>query len=163
MGVSTNTAHLLSYVKQNFSVQTAHKSTFLPLTFLGPLSPSVISFLTASLSSQTAYQSSSFFSSTSLLTKPRTQWPRAQEIVFVFVFDCRSSGEVFTVSDITSHYWQRRRVKLSFLWTRWRYRYFKFWKTRREGLTETLTFVVTRISTLYFVFQGGCWIDFNSF
>lgn len=163
-GVCTNTAHLLSFAKQNFSVQMTHKSTLLSLTFRVPLSPSAISSLTASLLSQIEstiplISSDVLLSWQSLgLNDPR---PRKYSL-FVFPYDCRSSGELFTVSDITGHYWKGRRVKLSFLWTLRRYRYFKFWKTGREGLPEAFTSIVTRISTLYFLFQGGCWIDFNS-
>lgn len=138
MGVSTNITHL-SFTKQNFAVQMAHKATVLPLTFLGSLSPPAISSLIVSLSSQTE-STSPLISKVPLswqsLAWQRTRWFQSQEMLFVFVFLCpwlQVIWGTFTVSNITSYYWKGRKVKLSCIWTLWRGRYFKLWKGGPHG------------------------------
>lgn len=92
-------AHLLSFAKQNFSVQMTRKSTLLSLTFLGLSSPSTISFLTVSLSSQMESTSPLISSQVLIWKSLGLDDPSSRKYSLClpfFAYDCRSSGGLFS-------------------------------------------------------------------
>lgn len=123
MGASTNTTHLLSltYQAKTSLLQMAHKSALSSLTFLGPLPLSTISSLTVLLSSQAESTTSAFlFISSEMFPSqqslaPDDPSPRKYTLCLSFFdYDRRSSGELFTVPETSSHHWEGRKGKISF-------------------------------------------------
>lgn len=153
VGVSTNTAHLSSFTKvklfcavgtQVFSFIPDLPGTFIPISnpfldCLTVISNGIYQYCIPLISSEVVLSWHSLASDNPRLKKYSL-------CLSFFGYDCRSSGELFTVSDITSHYWEGRKVKLSL--NSVEIKIFKLWKTGREGLIETFTFIVTRVSTL---------------
>lgn len=159
LGVSTNTAHLSSFTKQNFSLQMAHKSTLLSLTFLGPLSPSAIFSLTALLSSQR--ESTNPLTSSEVLLSWQSLAlddlsPRKYSLCLpFFAYDCRSPGG--TVYSFRYHQplLKRKKNKTLSFELLGDTDILNSGRQERRASLKPFTFIVTVVSTFHSYFRAA--------